>query len=172
MISVRTATGDSTRAQCLRSIAAEEVPHLRRLGGVVARLRRAAFLTQYELGRGAHVSRQQVARVEAGTRRTRRSTLRAMADVLTDTLPTLGEPDDLTDQLVDLAGPALAPESSYAETIQSRRVTRVVRWDRQQRLRRVLRDLEAEQRKRRREERRIVRQIERGDRWTINHVGL
>lgn len=142
--------------------------YLQRLGFFLARLRGAAGLTQYELGRGTHISRQQVARIEAGTRRTRASTLRAMAEVLAATpWANLGDPEELTEQLVDLAGPALAPESDYAEKIAAGRLRRVARWDLQKRLQALVGEFDAQQRASRRE----LRDGERQDRWINNLLG-
>jgi hypothetical protein len=57
-----------------------------------------------------------IQRIEAGARRTRRSTLDRIAEAL-------GDPQ-LAGVLAELAGPALAPESPYAERIARRRVRR------------------------------------------------
>ncbi len=145
-----TTAGDRTRRQCRRPIAAYEVAYLQQLGFVLARLRQAAFLSQTELARGAQVSRQTVARVEAGTRRTRASTLRAMAEVLAATRwVDLGYPEELTAELVRLAGPALAPESLHAEGVKANRARRAARWERRARVREAFREYAQQQRLRR-----------------------
>jgi transcriptional regulator with XRE-family HTH domain len=73
-------------------------------------------VTQGELAKAAQLSTSTIQRIEAGTRRTRRSTLHRIAEAL-------GDPK-LASVLADLAGPALAPESPYAERIARRRERR------------------------------------------------
>ncbi len=157
-----------TRAQSQRPISREEVPHLLKLGRKVRSLRRSVLMTQDQLGRGAKISRQQVARIEAGTRRTRESTLRALAEVLTGSRWfDLGCPEELTAELVRLAGPALAPESAYADKINERRQRRAERWDREERLQALLQEIMAKREQRQRDEQLGRRQ----DNWNRNYLG-
>lgn len=123
-----TVAGQRTRAQSRRPITHDELPHLLRLGRVVARLRHAAALSQTELAWGAGRSRRMVAHVELGTRRTRAGTLREIAAALVEVLPTLGDIEELAAQLVELAGPALAPETRYPERVERRWDRRMQRW--------------------------------------------
>lgn len=105
-----------------------ELPHLRNLGRLLRANRLGAGhwaqLTQAQLGLLAGLSRVQVARIEAGTSRTRRSTLRRLAAALVVVNPSLGPAERLADDLADAAGPALAEESRYSERITRRRAVR------------------------------------------------
>jgi hypothetical protein len=65
--------------------------------------------------------------IEGGRHRTRASTIRRLVHVLVDADPAIGDVDQLTAELVALAGPALAAESQYAERIERRRDRRVRR---------------------------------------------
>lgn len=93
-----------------RPIAGWEQPHLERLGRRLRALRRAAGITQAQLGAAAGLNAVSVRRIELGLRRTRRSTIRRL-------VVALGVPPDavapLVDELVTLAGPALAEESPW-----------------------------------------------------------
>jgi transcriptional regulator with XRE-family HTH domain len=109
------------RDGCRRRIEPAEVPLLHTLGTELRSLRRTAGLTQRELAEGACLTRSHVERIEAGVRRTRRSTLERMAATLTVAEP---DPEHLADALAELAGPALAPESEYAERVARRRERR------------------------------------------------
>jgi transcriptional regulator with XRE-family HTH domain len=102
-----------TRAAALRPIEDAEIPYLEALGERLKRARCSRDVTQVELGKAAQLSVSTIQRIEAGTRRTRRSTLERIAEAL-------GDPQ-LADVLADLAGPALSPESPYAERIARRR---------------------------------------------------
>jgi len=93
-----------------RPIAAHEQPYLDALGRRLRELRRAAGLTQAALGLAAGLHPVSVRRIELGLRRTRRGTLRQLVLALgTDPAGV----DRLLDELVDLAGPALAKESPW-----------------------------------------------------------
>jgi hypothetical protein len=75
-------------------------------------------MTQPALGFVAELSASHLGSLERAVRRTRASTLARIASALTT-----GEDDDeaLLEQLVAIAGPALAPESEYAERVERRR---------------------------------------------------
>jgi transcriptional regulator with XRE-family HTH domain len=105
-----------TRAGSRRPIEAAEITHLEALGARLAAGRRSRRLSQSALAADAELSVSTVQRIEAGTRRTRRTTLERIAAAL-------GDPE-LADELPRLAGPALAPESTYAERIARRRQRR------------------------------------------------
>jgi hypothetical protein len=81
-----------------------------------------------------------VERIEQGTRRTRRSTLEALLDVLLLACPELGERDELLQQLVVAAGPALAPESPHADKSRARREGKRRRLDERRAMYRHLRE--------------------------------
>lgn len=115
---------DTTRAACRRPILAGEIPSLEALGRRLRELRRRTGLSQAALARAAQLNGATISRVEAGTRRTRRSTLERIASALVAELPDLGDADRLTDDLAALAGPALAPESAYADRVARRRKRR------------------------------------------------
>lgn len=104
-----------------RPIRAFERPHLARLGRYLSGLRRTAGLTQDELALAAGLTRVHVSRIETGARRTRRSTLHRIACVLVVDNPELGPVDVLLEDMVALAGPALAEESAYRERVGRRR---------------------------------------------------
>jgi transcriptional regulator with XRE-family HTH domain len=99
--------GQRARDAPRRPIEAAEIPHLEALGARLAAVRRDRGLAQDTLAEAAELSTSGIRRIEAGTRRTRRSTLDRIAAAL-------GDPD-LGDELAGLAGPALAPESLYGE---------------------------------------------------------
>ncbi|MGI8683483.1 MAG: hypothetical protein ACR2JO_15455 [Mycobacteriales bacterium] len=85
-----------------------------------------------------------------------------MAEVLAATpWADLGDQEELTEQLVDLARPALAPESIYAEKVAADRLRRVARWDRQEQFRKAVADYYAGQRQARQELRDFERQARR-----------
>jgi transcriptional regulator with XRE-family HTH domain len=75
------------------------------------------------LAEASELSTSGIARIETGTRRTRPSTLDRIAVAL-------GDPE-LAKELAQLAGPARAPESPYAERIARRRARRHGRRQRQ-----------------------------------------
>jgi transcriptional regulator with XRE-family HTH domain len=104
------------RAECRRPIADTEVPFLEALGRRLVELRRAAGFTRWDLAQRSKVSESTVARIERGTRRTRRSTLERIAGAL-------GMPERCG-EFAALAGPALAPESVYADRVTRRRERR------------------------------------------------
>jgi transcriptional regulator with XRE-family HTH domain len=104
---------------CRRPLQPEETPYLIAVANRLREVRRSRGLTQAELAVAAELSRRHVERLEAGNRRTRRSTLSRIAEAL-------GDPS-LEDELVGLAGPALAPESEYAERVVRRRQRRLRR---------------------------------------------
>lgn len=98
-----------------------ERPFLQRMGRRLRKVREDAGYARRELSDPTALNPQTIYRIELGLRRTRRSTLRVLAEVLVD------HPEALTAELVDLAGPALAAESPYAERIARRRSRRLRR---------------------------------------------
>jgi transcriptional regulator with XRE-family HTH domain len=103
------------------------VPHLERLGRLLKGLRKAAGITQRDLARSAELSSWMVSQIELGTRRTRRSTLRRIARAIVGADPNVSTEDELTEQLADAAGAALAPESGYQARVDRRRKRRAKR---------------------------------------------
>ena len=112
------------RAESRCPIPCDQVPALVALGEELRATREGVGLSRRVLGVAAEVSEGQLARVEWGARRTRASTLRRIAAALVAAAPELGSADELTEALVELAGPALAPESRYAERVAKRRARR------------------------------------------------
>jgi transcriptional regulator with XRE-family HTH domain len=108
--------------RCARPIGDLEGVYLMRLGEALRSLRVASGLTRSELAYGALLSPGHVVKLELGYRRTRRSTLTRIVEVLVEVDPDLGSPDDLVDRLCEVAGPALAPETAF-----SRQVARTLR---------------------------------------------
>lgn len=105
----------------LRPIADDERPHLDALGELVRALRHDAGLSQVELGRRAVLSGSQVSAIERGRHRTRRSTLERVVGVLFDDEDRV---EVVLAELLEAVGPALAPESDYAERVERRRIRR------------------------------------------------
>jgi transcriptional regulator with XRE-family HTH domain len=108
-----------------RPIEPGEVPYLTQLGDHLRRLRLDAGLTQWAMADLAALAPRHIRRLERGDSRTRRSTLERIADALADVDPDLGPAEQLLDRLVELAGPALAAESPYADRIARRRARRL-----------------------------------------------
>lgn len=104
-----------------RPLQPHEVEPLRLLGAELRRLRRGSGLSCRQLGAAALFTTRHLERIEQGARRTRRSTLERLVDVMLVAAPHLGERDELVARLVRAAGPALAPESPYADKSQARR---------------------------------------------------
>ena len=113
------------RASIRRPIEPGEVTHLERFGAALRMARRAADLTQTELGYGAGYGRSYVTRLETATRRPRRTGIERLAYVLVAHADRLGPVDRLTDDLCALAGAALAPESEYRHRVEVRREKRL-----------------------------------------------
>ncbi len=112
------------RREARRPIESSEVPHLERLGGLLKGLRKAAGMTQRDLARNAELSSWMLGQIERGTRRTRRSTLGRIARAIVGAHPNASTEGELTEQLVEAAGEALAPESSYRDRVDRRRKKR------------------------------------------------
>ncbi len=93
----------------------------RTLGQELRALRHAARLSLRQLEWLCELSAPQLCRIESGARRTRQSTLERIAASLVSVRPDLGPAAELARWLTSLAGPALAPESAYAEEIAERR---------------------------------------------------
>jgi transcriptional regulator with XRE-family HTH domain len=98
-----------TRAGSRRPIRPDEIAHLEALGGRLRDARCRRGLTQATLAEAAELSESAIQRIEAGTRRTRRTTLARISLAIGD--PALSE------ELAALAGAALAPESPYPDRI-------------------------------------------------------
>ena len=108
------------RANCRRPIPGAEVPQLEALGARVRQLREAAGLSRRKLADQAAVDKSTIERIEKGIRRTRRSTLeRIVAGLVAEV-----EQPVVLEELVALAGPALAPESAYRDRVDRRRAGR------------------------------------------------
>ena len=103
------------------------MPHLERLGQLLRQQRKTASLTQRELGNAAELSLGAICQIELGDRRTRRSTLRRIARAIVGARPNTPTEDELTEQLAEAAGAALAPESGYRARIDRRRKRRAKR---------------------------------------------
>jgi transcriptional regulator with XRE-family HTH domain len=95
---------------CWRPLEPAELLYLRALGARLAELRKRAGLSQVALARRAGIGRRHLQRLEAGSRRTRRSTLLRIAGVLDP-----GRAAVIADELVNVAGPGLAPEPAHPE---------------------------------------------------------
>jgi transcriptional regulator with XRE-family HTH domain len=102
--------------ECRRPIEPAETPYLAALGIRLRDRRRRKGLTQAQLAAASELSLRHLERIETGSRRTRRSTLSRIATAL-------GDPS-LEKELAALAGPALAPESAFAERVARRRKRR------------------------------------------------
>lgn len=110
------------RRQCRRPIQDHEVGHLERMGAALRAVREGLGVTPTQLARAAQINRSTLWRIELGERRTRESTLRRIAHGLAVLTPEGSvHSARLVQQLVDLAGPALAPESEYADRVERRR---------------------------------------------------
>ena len=96
------------RAHSRRPILDSEVPYLDDLGTELRRLRIEAHLTIVLLAEMSELGERQMRHVLNGTRRTRSSTLLRVAAVLAKSLGI--DAKDLHAHLVEIAGPAIAPE--------------------------------------------------------------
>jgi transcriptional regulator with XRE-family HTH domain len=98
----------------------EQVPHLLALGKEVRRLREVAGMSRRTVAERALCRPATLSRIERGTRRTRRSTLQRLLAAMVD------EDDvaELLEELCQIAGPGLAPESPYAARLDRRRLRR------------------------------------------------
>jgi transcriptional regulator with XRE-family HTH domain len=122
-----TMSGDAIarqRAASRRKIEAWEAPHLEALGAEVRRLRKLTTLTVAEFAWEIEVCVQHLWRLERGVRRTRRSTLARIAEAVDAEVPELGGTKVILTRLLELTGPALAPESEYAARMDRRRARR------------------------------------------------
>lgn len=113
------------RAACRRPISEEEARALEVFGAALRVARRAAELTQMDLGLMAGRGEKAVYRLEAAVRRPRRSTIEDLVAVIVDRVPALGGVERLTNELCALAGVGLAPESEYRERVERRRTRRL-----------------------------------------------
>ena len=102
--------GRQPQQTIMRPIADWERPYLERMGQRLRELRRLSGLTQEQLGRAARLHATSVRNIEAGRRRTRRSTLcRLVAGLGVRAC----DVERYVDELAALAGPALAEESPW-----------------------------------------------------------
>lgn len=108
---------------CRRPIEVHERPFLIRLGQRLKALREEgnAPSSLALVGSLSEMQWRHLWRLERGYRRTRPSTLERIARALCTANPDLGDPVSLAEELVGLAGPALAPESEYKDRIDRRR---------------------------------------------------
>ena len=118
---------EQLRREARRPIESWEVPHLECLGHLLKKFRKTAGMTQRDLACSAELSSWMVSQIELGTRRTRQSTLRRIARAIVGTHPNASTEDELTEQLVEAAGAALAPESGYRGRVDRRRKRRAKR---------------------------------------------
>ena len=114
----------------LRPVEECETPHLLALGSALRSLRGHAGLSQAAVADLTGMNLRSISRIEAGQRRTRRSTLARILAALLNEDPNLGDIDHLLDGLIRRAGPALAAESAYQERIEARRARRERRKER------------------------------------------
>lgn len=112
------------RLTCRRPISADEVVALEALGRELAATRRAAGYSQVALAKAVGMHPTSISRIEIGTRRTRRSTLHRIAELLIEAEANTDEVV-LMERWTQLAGPALAPESKYADRVARRRDRRL-----------------------------------------------
>ncbi|WP_404387831.1 helix-turn-helix domain-containing protein [Humibacillus xanthopallidus] len=116
----------TTAFDCRRPIQEWEVPYLKALGQELRALRLEAGITQEALAVSTGLSSRSLRRLERGERRTRYTTLARLSVRLSHS----SSPErarDLLDRLLTIAGPALAPESQYAERLDMRRERRARR---------------------------------------------
>ncbi|HET6873452.1 MAG TPA: helix-turn-helix domain-containing protein [Acidimicrobiales bacterium] len=111
-------------AACRRPISPAEYAYLVTSGAELRRLREAAGMSRRSLANAGQLGERSLQRIEAGQRRTRRSTLARLVAAIVTASPGLGDPENLLDHLCAAAGPALAPESAYADRVDRRRARR------------------------------------------------
>lgn len=102
----------------------EETFWLEQLGDYLRTCREDAGLTRSELAAAAQLSPGHLGQLEWGVRRTRRSTLTRIALALQGSDVDPDALESWVDLLCDLAGPALAAESTYKERVDQRRERR------------------------------------------------
>jgi transcriptional regulator with XRE-family HTH domain len=116
-----------TMDPCRRPLGRGELAYLADMGRQLHDLRERTGLSRAQFGAAAQLSRQHVARLERGERRTRYSTLGRISEVLAMANPELGPSEVILGRLVTAAGPTLATESEYAARVAKRRKSRVAR---------------------------------------------
>ena len=114
----------------LRPITPDELEHLKALGAEVKELRRASGLTAFRYCERALLSESQFWKIGGGFVRTRRSTLERLVAAAVEANPDLGPAGPIVDRLCQIAGPALAAESLYADRLARRMARRARRRDR------------------------------------------
>ena len=109
----------------------DEIPAMEALGERLLAMRRRAGASQALLATRAGLSVLTVARLEHARQRVRPATLRRLIAALVEMSPALGDVDTLTADLLEIAGPGVAPESRTQHRIERRR-TRIadmsMRW--------------------------------------------
>lgn len=115
---------ESDRASSRAPLTDSEAFFAEVLGRQLRSYREDAGLTRRELAAAAMLSAGQLGRIEWGTRRTRRSTLTRIAWALHGSDADPSALEAFVDELVGIAGPALAAESEYAERVGRRRERR------------------------------------------------
>lgn len=110
---------------CLRVIEDHERPALEALGAELRVERLRAGYNRPAFAKVVQLSPRHLSRLESGERRTRASTLLRIASALTERLDV--DRDTLHAQLLALGGEAIAPESSYPERVESRRLARLAK---------------------------------------------
>lgn len=114
-----------------RPLEEPELPHLRELGSALRHLREHVGLSRAALADATGMHPRSISRIEAGERRTRRSTLTRLLTALINHEGSLGDIDYLLEGLIRRAGPALAEESPHHERIEARRARRENRKERE-----------------------------------------
>lgn len=140
---------DRERQRSRRPVETWEVPHLEALGAGVLQLRTIARMSRSMVAGPTVVSASTLKRIEGGTSRTRRSTLTRIAEAMVDDAGSwgldLGDVETIVSGWCTMAGPALAPESQYAERVAKRRERRARLQARRERRKAELREATSEQ---------------------------
>lgn len=113
---------DKARAKCRRPIEPWEVPYLVAVGKRLQEMIKQARYRQTDLALASKISRSQLYNYRTGRNRPRSSTLLRIVTALAERLD--ADASDLHHELVELAGPALAPETAYPDRVNGRREKR------------------------------------------------
>lgn len=119
---------DIERARGRRPIEPDELPFLLALGDELRRMREMMGLSRPALAWASGVSERTVLNIEHATRRTRHTTLHALAVGLADSDD--ADADGITARFVELAGPTLAPSNRFSDRREHNRSRRQARADR------------------------------------------
>lgn len=120
----------SRRWQPGKPISDEERPYLRALGVALRDLRAHTGLTVLQFCYRALITEGHFWHLVAGVRRTRRSTIARLVAAAVEANPELGPADPIVDRLCEVAGPALASESIYADRVERKLQRRARRRER------------------------------------------